>query len=680
MLQAFRKERSEAAFAELVRRYAGLVYSTAKRRVSNATLAEDITQMVFIRFAQRPPKASTHSELAAWLHRTTVNVTIDLWRTESRRRARELQAVVMEPAVPETPLWEEIAPKLDEAIDHLNDEDRQAVLLRFFGRKTMREVGAALGVSEDAAKMRVSRAVDRLRTQLGVSTAICTAAVLGTLLAEHSMDAAPAQMIALLSRMKLPAAAGFAGAGKLTGALLRSWQAKLASGVIVLALMTVGAIRLVKALSSSPVSIGAVSPQINLPSAQSDAAGQSQFDSFRSQLPSSSTARWHAQPKMWFCVLEAGSGTPLPGARIHAAYFGVGGAGETRDVVTDGAGNAPIPAPADPTKNQRMNVFVVAAGHVPKVVSFRGDGVPEEYTMYLDPAMTASGFVVDDRGQSVKWVKILVQGPGSQPGRKENVDFQTCPVSSREDGSWSCSYVPFDFTNEIRFILEKAGYATSYPAVPVSKTGLTNLVLVINRGFTITGRVTDTEDRPLQNVRIRILTAQPGKRQSVTTGEDGSFTLNGIAGDTEFSQEPPVETNDEGYSVIRGLVGKGVAHADLAVQCEGFAPQTRTVLLSNATDVANFTLAPANTFRGRVVDEVGNPIPQAVVQTDWNDQGLRAFEWQTRTDSEGRFEWDSAPKEPILYWFEAGGYQWRRDVLLKADGSEHEIILKAGGG
>jgi RNA polymerase sigma factor (sigma-70 family) len=97
LLLAFRKERSEEAFAELVRRYAGLVYSVAKRRMANAALAEDITQIVFIRLAKTPPTVENHGELGAWLHRTTINITIDTWRSETRRRNREQQATLWNP-------------------------------------------------------------------------------------------------------------------------------------------------------------------------------------------------------------------------------------------------------------------------------------------------------------------------------------------------------------------------------------------------------------------------------------------------------------------------------------------------------------------------------------------------------------------------------------------------------
>ena len=224
LLKAFREKGSEEAFGELVRRYAGLVYSVAKRRLANVTLAEDITQMVFIRLAKAPPALKTPDELAAWLHRITVNVTIDTWRSETRRQAREQQAATMESGTSETTGWEEVSPKLDEALNELNDEDRRALLLRFFGQKTMREVGGVLGVSEDAAKMRVSRAVERLRTRLGLGAA-CTAVGLGTMLTERSVEAAPAPLLKQLAAIRLPAAVGVAG---LAGGLMhlsrgRNW-------------------------------------------------------------------------------------------------------------------------------------------------------------------------------------------------------------------------------------------------------------------------------------------------------------------------------------------------------------------------------------------------------------------------------------------------------------------------
>src|SRR5262249_5039285 len=152
---------------ELVRRHTDLVYSTARRRVVDTALAQEVTQIVFIRLAKAPPRLDTEAQLVGWLHRTTVHVSIDLWRSETRRRAREQHAVAMQNDRTEEAAWSELRPVLDEALDGLNEDDRQVVLLRFFEQRTMADLGRACGVSEDAAKMRVSRALDRLRTRLG---------------------------------------------------------------------------------------------------------------------------------------------------------------------------------------------------------------------------------------------------------------------------------------------------------------------------------------------------------------------------------------------------------------------------------------------------------------------------------------------------------------------------------
>jgi len=670
LLKEFRDERSEKAFAELVRRYAGLVYSVAKRRLANANLAEDVTQIVFIRFAKNPPKLQSDAELAAWLHRTTVNVTIDTWRSETRRSNREKQTIVMEPTTSENTLWEELSPNLDEALNQLKDEDRHALMLRFFDRKAMREIGTALGVSEDAAKMRVSRALEQMRTQLGVGGSACAAAVLESILEERSVHAAPVQLVSRLAAMKLPAAVGVAGVIRPLVSLLRISKFNLATGAVVLSVIVVSIVHLVRS-PNEPISEVATS------NSQTISTGNMTGVASRPRTAASSLRPPAAPPqkpvKMYFQVMEAESGAGVRNARIKACYFGVGGADEGHDLLTDNTGIAAIPEPDDVTKKQAMNVFVAAEGYVPKVVNFHGGTTPADYTIKLDRAMTAGGWVADERGLPVVGVRIMIQSPGNQPGRMENVDFQTCPVTNHEDGSWSCSYIPKDYTNEITFILQKSGYAITRPVVPASRVDLTNLVLIINRGFTVTGQISDQQNRPVVNARVKTL----GQGRSARTDEHGVFSLEGVD-EFSISTLPPIETNENGAAVIRGLANRGPVRVDLAVQAEGFAPQTQRLELSGVTSVANFTLSPGNILRGHVLDETGAPIPNAVIRTDWDfkNQIATQFDWTTNTDGNGWFEWDSAPAEAICYWFEADGYSVVRSMPLLADGSDHEITLK----
>jgi len=229
LLAEFRTTRGEAAFSELVGRYTNLVYSIAKRRVADVTLAQEVTQIVFIRLAKSPPKLDSEAQLLGWLHRTTVHVSIDLWRSETRRRAREQHALAMQPDRTEEAAWNETTPVLDQALDELNETDRQVILLRFFEQKTMADLGQVFGISADAAKMRVSRALERLRTQLGGLGVTCSAVLLGTLLFERSVQAAPKGLAPILAAIKVSAPAGLAGG--LAALLLQMPKVKLLAGL-----------------------------------------------------------------------------------------------------------------------------------------------------------------------------------------------------------------------------------------------------------------------------------------------------------------------------------------------------------------------------------------------------------------------------------------------------------------
>ncbi len=677
LLQAFRERRSEEAFADLVRRYAGLVYSVAKRRLANAALAEDITQMVFIRLAKTPPPLKTPAELAAWLHRTTVHVTIDAWRSETRRRAREEKAVTMDTAASEPAAWENVAPKLDEALDQLNEEDRRALLLRFFSQKTMREVGTALGVSEDAAKMRVSRAVDRLRTQMGVGSVACTTTVLGAMLVERSVEAAPIQLLERLAAIKVPALAGTTG---LVGVLIRLASHKLTASATALAIIAAAAFYFTRQANPPPTTTMAESNAPTTGPQSTESAKRTRVDSF----PNANSALAATSPpkavKAWFHVLDADTGQGLPNTKIHVAYFGAGGIGEGHDLLTDDKGIVGIPEPDSSAIRSGPNVFVTAENHVPKVVGFGRTPMPADYTIKLEPAAIASGVVIDEQGLPVADVKITVRGGGNIPGQIENVDFQMCSGTSTNDGTWRCSFLPRQSTGERGLVLHKPGYVTTLIDITEARSDLNHLVLVIDHGFAITGRVTDAQNNPISAARLKTLGGDDAQRQSTRTDDNGYFTLAGVAGLPEdgLYQGSLFQTNRAGDRVLRGLAAKGPLHTELAIQADGFAPMIRRVDLSEITNNTNFTLPAGNLFRGRVVDENGNPIARAVVKTDYDfeHQVERQFDWSTRTDDDGYFQWDGAPTQEVCYWFEADGYKAIRGQPLHADGSEHEIVLK----
>jgi RNA polymerase sigma factor (sigma-70 family) len=193
LLREYTERRTEAAFGELVRRHVDLVYSAAMRIVRDAHLAEDVTQGVFVALSQSAGQLTERPVLSGWLHRTTQNLAANAVRTDVRRRAREREAAAMNDLLSTEPgaVWEEIAPHLDAALGVLSEPDRDALLLRYFERKSAREMGQTLGTSEEAAQKRVSRAVDRLRELLAKRGVTTGASGLVVLLSANAVQAAP---------------------------------------------------------------------------------------------------------------------------------------------------------------------------------------------------------------------------------------------------------------------------------------------------------------------------------------------------------------------------------------------------------------------------------------------------------------------------------------------------------
>src|SRR5471032_102228 len=196
LLQRFVADRDEEAFAELVRRYLNLVYFAALRQVGgDAHRAEDVAQTVFTLLARKAESLTRHQALAGWLHTTTRFAASEALRTERRRLAREEEAHTMhelstDPAAQAD--WERLRPIIDEALNELGDADREAVLLRFFADQPLAAIGAKLQVSENAARMRVERALEKLHGLLAQRGVTSTAAALAVLLANQAAASAPA--------------------------------------------------------------------------------------------------------------------------------------------------------------------------------------------------------------------------------------------------------------------------------------------------------------------------------------------------------------------------------------------------------------------------------------------------------------------------------------------------------
>jgi RNA polymerase sigma factor (sigma-70 family) len=209
LLQRYTRERSESAFGELVTRHIDLVYSAALRVAGgDSHLAQDVTQTVFLDLARKPGSVPADAVLAGWLYRHAWFTAAKMVRTERRRQTREQTAMEMRALDDNTGSpWEVVAPHLDEGLNQLSASDRDAIVLRFFKKQDFRVIGAALGVSEDAAQKRVSRALEKLRGVLSKRGATLTAAAVASVLTAEAVVAAPAGLAVSVTATALAGAA-----------------------------------------------------------------------------------------------------------------------------------------------------------------------------------------------------------------------------------------------------------------------------------------------------------------------------------------------------------------------------------------------------------------------------------------------------------------------------------------
>jgi RNA polymerase sigma factor (sigma-70 family) len=229
LLADYATTRSEAAFRELVACYVDLVYSAAFRLVDgDAHRAEDVTQIVFLDLSRQAATLSGSVMLGGWLHRHTCFVARKAMRGERRRQSRERQAAEMNALNNPDNGFEHLAPVLDEVINELNEEDRKAILLRFYERLDLRSVGEALGASENAAQKRVTRALDQLHVMLTRRGVALSVTGLTAVLAAQAVSAAPAGLAAGIAGAVLAGTASGIGTTATLTNILMLTKAKLA--------------------------------------------------------------------------------------------------------------------------------------------------------------------------------------------------------------------------------------------------------------------------------------------------------------------------------------------------------------------------------------------------------------------------------------------------------------------
>ena len=266
LLRDYVANNSETAFETLVSRRVNFVYSAAMRQVRDPHLAAEITQTVFVILAQKAARIPEKTILGGWLFKTTRFVAMDEMRKLARHRQYEQEAdmeLEIQPTAPE-PVWEQMSPLLDAALAALGEQDRQALLLRFFENKSLAEVGNHLATNEDTAGKRVMRALEKLRRYFSKHGVASSTSTIAGAISTHSVQGAPAALAKTITAAALAHSATTAGSPLtfIKGALkLMAWTKTTTAVVIGGVILAAGTATL--AIKHQPRAAGPVATQPN---------------------------------------------------------------------------------------------------------------------------------------------------------------------------------------------------------------------------------------------------------------------------------------------------------------------------------------------------------------------------------------------------------------------------------
>ncbi|HTH46424.1 MAG TPA: sigma-70 family RNA polymerase sigma factor [Candidatus Limnocylindria bacterium] len=663
LLRRFAADRSEPDFTALVDRHVGLVYSAALRQVGGDNgAAEDVTQAVFADLARKAARLTGHTSLTGWLYTSTRYLAANVRRDEQRRRQREQEALMMDrllqPADP-APDWDQLRPVLDEAMHELSEADREAVLLRFFERRPLAAVGEQLGLNENAARMRVDRALDKLRKALARRGVTSTAVALGLALAERTLAEVPAGLSQRISHAAITGAAAGGGLIFTLLTLMAHTKTKVLIAAAVAALLLTPAVRPWFAAHTDSAKSAAPKVSASGPAQPSALATGPLAEADRSGVTATAVADDPSQGRLKLTLLTADTGKPVPNVEV------------TRGWVTDAKflsqrdGIVRVTYPKT-TKELRLTTHMDGfADTCLKWSLERGEAVPEAYTVRLERAVPIGGTVADAEGKPVAGAKVGFnhEEDPAAANRTESHDFGWIQVTTDERGRWRIDRMAADILRRIYGSASHPDHVGS-PLVfvardPIAEPALRaeKYVFRLRAGVTVTGTVVDTSGNPVAEATVRVGRVGDGDSREGKSGADGSFELHGCQSGNQ-------------------LVSAGA---------KGYAPTTETAQLAADSAPVRLVLKPGSILRLRIVGQDGQPVPKANIWLDTLNQG-RGFPGESqatpvqadvelRSDADGRVVWAEAPDADLTFDISASGHFRVDGYKVRPDGQEHTVTL-----
>ena len=593
LLEEYVSRNSETAFQSLVNRYLNLVRSTALRQVRNAPLAEEVAQAVFILLARKAAllRQSKNLVLGGWLYRTTCFVAARAARGEMRRQRREQEAFQMQQLSSADETWRRSRPCSTKASN--NSIHPTATPSSCDSFKANPAVGRRrLGISEDAAKKRVSRSLEKLRAFFIRRGFTISTAVLATALAGQHAEAAPAGLAGAIGARAL----AHAGSATATLPALVRDSACLAMG---------DSENHGRHWSGRNGGDCPDRPCLDFLAA----AGRACRGCTRRQTGPKRVVVGEAEDKrhqirrqralaLSFQAVDAETGMGIAKARIMVVSVKDKNQALARpqqvdpqtNLVTDAEGRCDIVLPY--SNPLMLMVGVLAEGYTERCFAAGLDHpVPDSYVLKVSRGSRIGGVVQDQSGQPIAGagIKITFYGTGDSSDREFQSERPGFPsddvvVTTDSTGHWTFGSAPTN--GEFRLAVIHAGFppadfqndddARSSPdAATLQLADLRDgkAVLVLKAGLTLRGVVTDEYGYHVAGAKVGLGHFFP-ESHTMATESDGSFVLAAL---------PPGENF-------------------VTITADGFAPQRIEVQMASNTAPLAVQLKPGAILRLRVLD------------------------------------------------------------------------------